>query len=203
MLRNCLYTVSLIAMGCVASAAHAAEASRNNYNLFFKPYVGADYQYTSVDYQDDPTIGITGDSIADDTLHGVNMHVGARVHRYLGFEAGYLLTDNGTKKNVLGTGINTKTRLYGYNIDAMGYFPLSGWFELIGTVGISRLTQKFGATGFRAEKDTETKGRIGAGMQYWLTNNASIRAIVRYQGMNFDNSADGAVIADLGFNYMF
>ncbi len=193
-----------------ALALLSAPAQANTPNFFFKPYVGADYQFTSVNYEDDiGGTGINGDDIANDSLHGVHLHVGARVHKHLGIEAGYIWGDEADKTNVLSTGINTKTSVHGFTLDALGYLPVgdSGKFEFIGTVGISHLTGEVEASapglGTGSIDETETKARFGGGVQYWLTDNLNVRGLVRYQGADFDGAVKDAVTANLGVNFQF
>lgn len=193
-----------------ALALLSAPAQADTSNFFFKPYIGADYQYTSVNYEDDIAgTGINGDDIANDSLHGVNLHLGARVHRNLGFEAGYLWTDEADKSNVLGTGINTKTSVKGFTFDALGYLPVddAGKLELIGTVGVSHFKAEVEASapglGTGSIDSTETKPRFGGGAQYWFTDNLNVRGLVRYQGADFDGAVKNAVTANLGLNFQF
>lgn len=177
-------------------------------DFYFKPYVGANYDYAKLDYQDIPGTGLNGSDIASDSLNGADVHIGARVHKYLGFEASYLWTADSTKDNVLNTGVNTKVNVRGETLDAMGYLPIDekGKFELIGTVGVSHLRAhaNFSALGANgSDSETETKGRFGGGAQYWLSDNINARGIVRYQGADFDGDLNNAIIASIGLNYQF
>jgi opacity protein-like surface antigen len=173
--------------------------------ISFKPYVGVDYQYTNVNYQDYPALGINGGDLAEDDMHGFNIHAGARLHQNFGIEAGFSWSESDDKNNILGTGINSQVSVYGANLDALGYIPVTEKFELIGTVGLSYLTAKidFSGAATATDDESEIKGRIGAGAQYWITENINARGIVRYQGADFDDSADGAVVANIGLNYQF
>jgi opacity protein-like surface antigen len=187
---------------CISNAAYA---STNGF--FIKPYIGADYQYASFDYQDDPTIGLNGSDLAEDSLNGGDIHIGARVHNNLGFELSYLQTEQGKKSNILGTGINSKVEFKGFTLDAMGYLPIdeAKRFELIATAGVSRLRGKvsFDGAATDTEKETETKGRFGGGAQYWITENVNVRALVRYQDADFDDSVNHAVLSTIGINWQF
>jgi hypothetical protein len=201
---------STICLSMLAFLAMPAQAAETPADFFFKPYVGADYQYTGVNYEEDIAgTGINGDDIANDSLHGVNLHVGARVHKHLGFEAGYLWSDEADKNNVLGTGINTKTSVKGFTFDALGYLPVddAGRLELIGTVGISHLKGEVEASApglaTGSVDDTETKPRFGGGAQYWLTDHLNVRGLVRYQSADFDGTVKDAVTANLGLNFQF
>lgn len=171
----------------------------------FKPYVGADYQYTNVNYQDYPSLGINGDDLAESDMHGFNIHAGARIHQYFGIEAGFSWSESDDKNNIIGTGINSQVDVYGASLDALAYLPVNEKFELIGTVGLSYLTAEidFSGAATASDDESEVNGRIGAGAQYWLTDNVNVRGMVRYQGADFDDSADGAIVTNIGLNYQF
>lgn len=167
-------------------------------DFYFKPNIGADYQYTYIDYKDN------NDEVLEKSLHGGDVHIGARIHKNLGFEAGYLRTAEATKDNVLGSGLDTKIKLTGYTFDALGYLPLgNGKFELIGTAGITRIKADLSIPGIGSDSESETKGRVGGGAQYWLSDNLNVRTLVRYQGASFSDVANGAVIGNVGLNYQF
>lgn len=174
-------------------------------DFFFKPYVGADYDYVHANYT--TADGISGSDIASDSLNGFDAHLGARIHKYFGMEGSYLWTQSPSKNNVLGTGINTKVNVSGYALDAMGYLPVdnSGKFEIIGSIGASRLKGGIQLSGaaIASGHEWETKGRIGGGAQYWLSENLNARGLVRYQGANFSGSLNDAIIASLGLNWQF
>lgn len=169
--------------------------------FFIKPYIGANYDYVSVDYKD------SLDTILEDNLNGGDVHIGARVHKYLGVEASYLLTSKETKDNVLGTGVSTGVKLEGPTFDLYGYLPLGdGKFELIGTAGVSILKAKLdlnGAGGNASQSKTETKGRIGGGAQFWVNDHINIRGLVRYQDADFGGTVNSATVTSLGVNWQF
>lgn len=191
-----LYIISAITTILISQAAQADDWTNG---FFFKPYVGADYQFTHVDYSDD------NGSVLAKSLEGGDAHIGVQVHQNLGFELGYLQTAEATKNNVLGSGLDTKLKLNGYTFDALGYLPVTSdkKLELIGTAGITRLRADLNIPGIGSGSDWETKGRVGGGAQYWLTDNLNVRALVRYQGASFDNNANNAVIGNLGVNLEF
>lgn len=193
-----LSLLSLLAL--FSGTVYAADAPSNEYGFYFKPYVGADYDFIHADYKDG------GDQVANDSLNGGDIHIGARVQKYLGFEASYLWTADATKDNVLGSGLNTKVNVQGGALDAMGYLPIgNSKFELIGTAGVSRLKAKLSLDGLisASGSEWETKGRIGGGAQYWLTDNINLRGIVRYQGANFSGALSNAIIYSAGLNFQF
>jgi opacity protein-like surface antigen len=210
-------SLSILAVATVANAAPAKNNSKavatpvastsvsNDYGFFFKPSVGVDYQFSHINYAFDDTNQVNGDKLFNDSLHGANFHIGARVHKYVGFEAGYLWTAKASKNDILGSGLNSKIDFSGYNFDVLGYLPIDdkGKFELIGTVGVVHLTAHLTGSLLTTSpiNDSETKARIGVGGQYWLTDNVNVRGIVRYQ----DSSGfiKDAVTANAGLNFQF
>lgn len=171
----------------------AYQANAADTGFFFKPTIGADYQYTNVDYT------TAADAVLNDSLHGANIHVGARVHRNLGFEAGYSWTADADRT----VGIKRSVNVQGFNFDALGYLPVDdgGKFELIATAGVTNLKGK--VTGTTSTSDTETKFRAGGGAQFWIMPNLNVRGLVRYQDADFNGIAKSAIVADAGLNWQF
>src|ERR1017187_6299459 len=114
-----ILTTAIIAVSLFTSAAYAAPAkstpaassnsmssagsSMRDNGFFFKPYVGDDYQSPTLDYH-----GVTGSSFNygqffANSFNGGDVHIGARVHKYLGFEASYYQTASESKSALLGT----------------------------------------------------------------------------------------------------
>jgi len=193
---------TLLSVTLLSSASYAADESLSSYGFFFKPYVGADYDEYHVNYSN----GNGG--VFADNFNGGDVHVGARVHKYLGFEVSYFDTASEDNSFVYsGTTLNTSAKLEGWTLDAMGYLPLdeSQKFELIGTVGLARTAAKGTARAVSTVSlsDTETKGRIGGGAQYWITDNLNVRGLVRYQDASFGGTIDDAIISTIGLNWQF
>jgi opacity protein-like surface antigen len=203
MLKKAVSTIALVT--CYTAAAEAATMPVVK-DFSFSPYIGAEYQYTHVNYENNILgTGIDGDDLAADSLHGANVHVGARVHKHLGFEAGYLWTNKANKSDILGSGLDSKVSVRGFNLDALGYLPVGGSekVELIGTVGVSRLKASYSIPTVGSVNETETQPRFGAGVQVWLTDHVNVRGLVRYQGADFDDSVKNAVTANAGVNFQF
>lgn len=200
-----------IVMSAVALTALMLASSvraENEEGFFFKPYGGLDYQYVGINFHAIPGSTLSYDDVASSNLHGFHVHVGARVHKYAGIEAGYLWTGNGTKENVLGSGVTTKIHVRGFTFDGMGYLPVGQRqaLDLIGTIGLSVLSGKAEASvpGISSSVDeTEVGFRAGGGFQIWLTDHINTRAIVRYQTADFKGTVDSAVLANIGLNYQF
>ncbi len=182
-----IITTTILATSLVSAA--------NAEDFYFKPYVGADYEYVHLNYNNDDK------GLAKENLNGGNAHVGARIHKNLGFEGGYTETATATKDNVLGSGLDSSIKLSGFNLDALAYLPVGdGKLELIATGGVAYTKIKIGVTTAGSASDWQTKGRFGAGGQYWLSDNANIRAIARYQDAG---DGESAIIGNLGINYQF
>lgn len=201
-MKNTLFKILLMV---VLSANAALAAPETSGGFFFKPYVGADYQYAKGNYKSED--GISYSDIFPDSFNGGDVHVGARIHQYLGIEANYFDTAHANKSNILGTGINSSAKFSGFAVDALGYLPLGDKrFELIGTVGVARtkVDGKLSLDGFFASENAhEVKPRIGLGAQYWVTDNLNIREIIRYQDANFDGLAKNIIIGTIGANWQF
>lgn len=195
-----------LAVVSIAASAHAAPSTSTD-DFFFKPYVGADYQYSQYGNKNIGT-GVKSDNIVDTGLNGGDIHIGARVHQYLGFELGYGQTEEG-KKSAAGYSIGgvplgeTKVQVKSATLDAMGYYPVAPKTELIGTVGISHADANLNLSPIGSSDKSEWKPRIGAGAQYWLTDNLNARALVRYQDADFGSTTNNIIISTVGLNYQF
>lgn len=196
----------IIAMGIAlaASPALAKAPVQSSSEFFFKPYMGADYQYVGASYKS--VSGVNFDNVISDSMHGAHFHAGARFHKNFGFEFGYMWTGDAEKENVLGTTTDTQVNIRGFTADLMGYLPVLQQTELVGTVGISNLTAEAkvnGAGGAANVDETEVGFRVGGGFQYWLTDNINARALIRYQSADFQDTTESAVLVNAGLNYQF
>jgi len=203
------FIATLAAVTMLSGAAYAANApATTSDGFFFKPYIGADYEYSNVSYNNVTGTGVSYGDIFADSFNGGDVHVGARIQKYLGFEAGYFDTASESKSNILGTSLSSSAKFDGWTLDAMGYLPVDDAqkFELIGTAGIARTTASgtitVSGTTYSAN-GSETKGRIGAGAQYWITDNLNVRGLVRYQDADFGGIANNVIVTSLGLNWQF
>lgn len=204
----------LIAAALVATTALSQAAYAKDDGLFFRPYVGADFQHWSVDYETDDDLGLDYGEIFNDSYNGASLYVGARVHRYFGLELGYSRTAEEGKNATFGP-IDTasKARLSSVSLEALGFLPVweSGSgdkFELIGTLGAARLSYKasLASTALGVDEsgtDNEIKLRGGVGFQYTLNDALGFRTLVRYQDADFDSSVKNSLIYSVGLNYTF
>lgn len=183
--------------------AAATPAFAENDGFYFKPYVGLDYQNTYINYKGDY------DHFYETDLNGGNIHVGARVHKYLGFEGGYSDTLQARKDvNDSSLQYNTKSQMKQWTLDAMGYLPVDAAqkVELIATAGVavSKFTAQLNFAGAPVTgSDTSNVFRVGGGAQYWLTKNVNARVLVRYQTSSHDSGIDDAIVTTAGLNLSF
>jgi len=183
------------------NTADAADRSATGSEWFFRPYVGADYEYSALNYRHGEEAKFA------DYLNGGDVHIGVRVHKHLGFEASYIDAARSRTVNGLGNGINDDVSVSGFALDAMAYLPVdqAARYELIGTVGVSQLTGSTYVSGLvvLSQFQSETRGRVGVGAQYWLTDNLNVRGLLRYQKSSFGDSINDIIIAGVGVNWQF
>ncbi|MCK5285091.1 MAG: porin family protein [Alphaproteobacteria bacterium] len=208
----------LCTAACIAAFTFPAQAQEMN----FKPYVGFDLQRSVYDYNNYDIGGglaLDGNTILEDSLDGLNIHVGNRFYKNLGVEFGYFRTKEESKSiangTTVGSGIvtavdfSTDVKVQGIMLDGLGYLPLDkeGKFELIGTAGLSWSKAEFTATipgtGSIDADESEIGFRVGGGAQVNFTDNINMRGLVRYQTADFDDVVDNAWTYGLGLNYSF
>ena len=209
------------AMAALTLGASAVMAQAQEFK--FNPYVGFDLQRYNVSYNDNYDIGgglaLNGDAILDDSLTGINLHVGNRFHENFAAELGFFRTKQESETVASGATVgpgtvatgnfSTDVRLQGITLDGLGYFPLddNGRFELIGTAGISWTDAEVEATvpgvGVGDADDQEFGFRVGGGLEFGLTDDVSLRGLARYQTADFDDVVDNIWVFNLGLNYSF
>ncbi len=185
-----LAAVSAIAL---ASSANALE---------FRPYVGAQYNLTS---------GNTVPALEENLSSNVDMHtysvfLGADYNRFFGTEVFY---QNSNKWHKKFEDAKVKSDFAAYGLDLYGYLPLGcdRVFSLLGTAGIANYdyTTKidFGPDGSEKSEDNGLGYRLGAGMQYNVTNHIAVRGIVRYIWADKLENMDHLMEYSLGVKYNF
>lgn len=208
---------------CGAAVFTLAPAAHAETGIVFKPYIGLDLQRTALSYNEDYDAGggarLDGESILEDGLNGLNIHVGNHFNDYVGLELGYFRSREGSKDIAAGDSVGpgtvatadftTKVKMQGVTLDALGYLPLGAEkkFELIGTAGVSwtKADLKIDVPGLgNGSDDSDEFGfRAGAGAQFNVTDKINIRGLARYQSADFDDVADNAWTYTLGLNYSF
>jgi len=187
-----------------------------------KPYVGFDLQRTLYSYNDNYSLGggafLNGNTILNDGLNGINIHVGNRFTKNFGAEFGGFYNREASKNiangTVVGAGptvatgdFTTDVKTYGLTLDGLAYLPLNDKFDLIGTAGVTwtkaKATIVVPGVGSGSESSSELGLRGGGGAQVNLTDKISARGLIRYQTADFDDVADHAWTYSLGLNYSF
>lgn len=204
--------------GVMTSTANAGSLKELN------PYIGIDYQRTTLDYNSNYTkfgggTSVDGNVILEDALNGFNVHAGIRPHKHVGFELGYFYNIEESKSiangSTVGTGtvatanFTTDVTTQGLTFDALGYLPIDKQerFELIGTAGLSitnaEVTFNVPGVGAGSADETEVGFRAGLGGQINVNENLNFRAIGRYQTADFEDVADDSMVYTVGLNYKF
>ena len=209
----------LCTAACMAAFTFPAQAQEMN----FKPYVGFDLQRSVYNYNDNYDIGgglaLNGNTILENSLNGLNIHVGNRFHKNFGAELGYFRTKEEGKSTANGATVgpgtvatadfSTDVKVQGITLDGLGYLPLDEdeKFELIGTAGLSwskaEVTATVPGVGSGDVDESEIGFRIGGGAQVNFTDNINMRGLVRYQTADFDGVVDNAWTYGFGLNYSF
>jgi opacity protein-like surface antigen len=211
-MKKLIYTAAMLA--ALATTAQAQES---------KPYVGIDYLRTVASYNSNLSIGggdfLNVDTLLNDNLDGLNIHVGNRFHKNFGAELGYFRTREEGKNIAAGTTVgpgliagadfSTDVMLQGITLDGLGYLPLgeSKKVELIGTAGASwskgEVTIEIPGIGSGSDDESEFGFRLGAGAQVNLTDKINLRGLARYQSADFSGAVDDLWVYSLGANYSF
>lgn len=145
------------------------------------PYVGAGYTFADAGY------GSGFDALAESKHHAGFISAGVRPHQNWGVEAFYQLSKDEDK--TFGNMLNTETGFQAAGVDVLGYVPVHDKVDLIGTVGLGYYWFKADYSGVLAgsEKENNLGWRIGAGAQYHMTDNVSVRGMVRYVKLHNDS----------------
>lgn len=155
-----------------------------------RPVIGIDYVYSTLDVDDtDDYFGDTPDQFLKDKLNAYAFSAGFKINQYFGLEAFYQQSDKG-KKKYEGDTIEDQYKAYG--LDFIGYLPLMPNLDFIGSLGVAYYKAEYklsweGFDGNESESGSEEKYgiRIGAGLQYYFTNNIAFRFMARLNDTNF------------------
>jgi OmpA-OmpF porin, OOP family len=165
-----------------------------------------------------PTAGAS--CSAEDTSTATKLFAGYQFNRYVAVEAGYVnlgkFTFSANKPtNPFGFTADVSDKASGFGIDAVGTWPITPEFGLLGRIGLFRwtldasatLTTQFagGANGSASEKATGIDVAFGVGAKYDFSENLGLRAeFQRFK--NVGNDTTGKEDVDLisaSFVYRF
>ena len=226
--RQALIVICLTCLTALLSAQ--AEAWSKKAKWFFRPHIGALYQYTSVDpgrgdaVTENNTIEedfLNYDNFMEDAYHAYNIYFGVRIHKRIGFEISYFKTGEETVEDVTQLGdtstINTPTtvdsELSGLNYDIMYFYRFHKNWEWMLSFGFADWDIKLNTTlmpqaGTRAQEtvvlgdDDDTFLRYGFGVQYDVSKRLKIRAVAHYLDTDF-NGVDVPWTAGIGAHIAF
>ncbi len=139
-----------------------------------KPYVGLDYNYSSLGIAKN-----TANWNVEDDYHNASIVAGAKLHKNFGLEAFYQRSLNESRSVQETTKVTS--RLSGYGIDALGYLPLGcdQKVELIGGLGLGEYELKERA--FIGTNKEEGLGyRMNVGAQYNINDKLAVRGMFRH-----------------------
>jgi opacity protein-like surface antigen len=128
------------------------------------PYAGVDYNYSFVDHDS------SMDGIMADHANSGTVVLGSKVTPYAGVEAFYDLSKKEHKSS-------NRSQIQSYGADILGYLPLGcyGEFELVGAAGAGWYDAKY-----NKDNDAGWGYRLGAGVQYNVTENWAVRAMYHH-----------------------
>lgn len=175
-------TIALMAAASVFAISVNANAAE------YTPYVATDYTYT--DFQNAAEV------------HGGKVALGTEYNKYFGTEVFYQFT--GSDRVHASDGTNEYS-MRSYGLDVYGYLPLGcdQVFSLVGTAGIADIDIKY-------KNPEESRGtenglgyRLGAGFEYDVNSNVSVRALYRYTFTDKIHSLDHINEYSVGVKYAF
>ncbi len=208
-------------MASVASTATHASVT-TVYTESVVPFVGADFEYSIIKPNDDWR------NLSSREFPGGNGFVGVRLSEYIGFELGYEFTGkkekthqfiagetffNFTSPLLVGTTVHSKMSFNGWHLDLLGFVPLDHCIDLLLSVGYSATRAKLqfdvGALGnpivINAFPSLSSRGRtflrLGAGIQWMITDMTGVRALLRWKNTNRLNLRSTPAIDFLVANY--
>lgn len=102
--------------------------------------------------------------------HSASVVLGTKVTPYAGVEAFYQLSKKEHKANY-------RSQIQAYGADVLGYLPLGcyGEYEVLASAGLGQYTAKY-----NKDQDSGLGYRLGAGLQYNVTDNWAVRAMYRH-----------------------
>ncbi len=184
-----------------------------------KFYVGAEAQYNKLKKGQNFVDPANQKSMIRKNTPGAGVFVGSRLTENLGAEVGYAQLGKSNKTFQKGTTAlsngTMNVKMHNIYVDALGYLPVADEVDVIGAVGVGRLTTK---TQLKAANgtslpittlanvqanDAKSKAgiRLGLGAQYKFDTNIGVRAMVRHQKGN--KVVKNVNSANVGLFYQF
>jgi len=172
---------------CACGVSTQAYALENEY----RPYVGADYVYSALQ-----TKG------TDSYLNSGSLVIGSEYNKFFSTEVFYQKSLTKAAETAAG---KMKSALRGYGLDAYAYLPLGckGRVAPYAAAGIGKYALKKKIAGIKHNDKDGTGYRFGAGINYRVYGNVSLKFGYRY--INFDrlSTVDHANEINVGVRYAF
>ena len=185
----------------LAGVASLFAMSANAYDIkdYWSPYIGLDYNYTAT-HHPESTSTVAG-NILPSNYHSGTFAFGTRVAPYAGVEGFAEFSKYENKPET-----RSYTRAYG--VDVLGILPLyCNDLELLGSLGLGRYYNKLKyktAAGKSQFAEYDWGYRFGAGLQYNINDNWSVRAMYRHVLFNKPKFAyNNLDVVSLGVRYNF
>ena len=166
-----LLLTSMIILSAVS--AHAGD---------IKPVLGIDYTYSDIGLKNG------WEYVAEDKYNSFNLSAGFKSGKYVGMEA--FFQHSGKKDGAYTIYGPIQTSFYAIGSDVIGYLPIQEKLNLLGSIGFGYYNVTAELAGYE-ESENGLGIRLGAGVQYDLTNNIALRSIARYvKPVGFDTMDD-------------
>lgn len=178
-MKNTIALMTAASVFAISANANAAD---------YTPYVAADYTYTDIQ------------NAAE--VHGGKVALGTEYNKYFGTEVFYQFT--GSDRVNASDGTNEYS-MRSYGLDVYGYLPLGcdQVFSLVGTAGVADIDVKYKNPGEYRGTENGLGYRVGAGFEYDVSSDVSVRALYRYTFTDKIHSLDHINEYSVGVKYAF
>lgn len=172
------------------AAVSVLALSANANALEFRPYVGVQYNYTEVDAKE-----------VKPDMNSYSVVIGTEYNKYFSTEVFY---QNSDKSNDMINGTKVKSDFDAYGLDVYAYLPLGcdRVWSVFATAGIANYDSDTSSVQGKGE-DNGLGYRLGAGIQYSITNDLAVRAIARHIWADKLEDVDDMKEFSLGVKYAF
>lgn len=186
-MKKSLLTKSIIAAGIFSSVTAANAGSLGD--LKFYAGTGVDYNMYSVDSEVTNLFNVKSKGI------GFTAPVlGIKFHENFGLEAGYSFNKKVTFTSKADANIKANVKVRNMYLDLVGFMPVADQFDLLGGLGVGRLSGK-SDVGLTSKK-TSWRAKIGA--QYNVVTNLALRAVFSYQNADKNKLAGMKNVKNIG-----
>lgn len=179
-MKKSLLTKSIIAAGVVGSLTAANAGSLGD----LKVYAGAGVDYNMYSFD---SVLTDLNTVKSKGIGFTAPILGIKFHENFGLEAGYSFNKKITSTLKAAPNTKAKVKVRNMYLDLVGFMPVADQFDLLGGLGLGRLSTKNDAG--KSDKKVSWRAKVGA--QYNVVTNLALRAVFSYQ------KADKAKIGNL------